>query len=99
MKSRSCQAGRELKWQRQSKNGLLLIYPLNPNCKHRTDETTESKKYESKTISDIPIIGIAISFPEILNDQKIEYAVNEQFKKEYEYPEELDLNDEANGTD
>lgn len=88
-----------IKWQRQSKNGLFLIYPLNPNCKHLTDEASESKKYESKTISDLPIIGIAVSFPEISNDQKIEYAVNEQFKKEYEYPEELDLNDEANGTD
>jgi hypothetical protein len=83
---------KRIKWQRNSKNGLLLIYPLNQNCYRSLIEKTE-------TISDVPVIGIAISFPEIENDEKIEYAVNEQFQKEYEYPEELDLTDDANGTD
>lgn len=40
-----------------------------------------------------------MSFPEIENDEKIEYAVNEQFRKEYEYPDELDQLDENDGTD
>jgi hypothetical protein len=40
-----------------------------------------------------------ISFPENENDEKIEYAVNEQFRKEYEYPEELDLIDSNDGSD
>jgi hypothetical protein len=57
------------------------------------------ERKESIMISDVPIIGIAVSFPEIENDEKIEYAVNEQFQKEYEYPEEFDLIEENNGTD
>jgi len=90
---------KRIKWQRSSKNGLLLIYPLNPNCQHIIDNTTIPKTIERKLISDVPIIGIAVSFPEIENDEKIEYAVNEQFKKEYDYPDELDITEENNGTD
>lgn len=90
---------KRIKWKRESKNGLLLIYPLNHNCQRVIDDTTDPKTKERKLISDVPIIGVAVSFPEIENDEKIEYAVNEQFRKEYEYPEELDLTDEADGTD
>lgn len=90
---------KRIKWKRRSTNGLLLIYPLNQNCQHIIDDTTDPKTTERKLISDVPIIGIAISFPEIENDEKIEYAVNEQFKKEYEYPEELDIIDETDGKD
>ncbi|WP_295101063.1 Z1 domain-containing protein [uncultured Candidatus Kuenenia sp.] len=82
---------KRIKWRRDSKKGLLLIYPLNGNCLHATGER--------KKLSNMPIIGIAISFPEIENDEKIEYAVNEQFRKEYEYPDELDQQDENEGTD
>ena len=88
---------KRIKWQRGSKNGLLLIYPLNQNCQRVTDDTTKPKTTERKLISDVPIIGIAISFPEIENDIKTEYAVNEQFRKEYEYPDELDQTDEIDG--
>jgi hypothetical protein len=90
---------KRIKWQRESKNGLLLIYPLNKNCQRVIDDTKEPKTTERKLISDVPVIGIAVSFPEIENDEKIEYAVNEQFKKEYEYPDELDQPDETDGTD
>lgn len=90
---------KRIKWRRESKNGLLLIYPLNHNCQRVIDATTEPKTMERKLISDVPIIGIAISFPEIENDEKIEYAVNEQFKREYEYPDELDQQNETDGTD
>lgn len=82
---------KRIKWRRDSKKGLLLIYPLNGNCLRATGER--------KKLSNIPIIGIAISFPEIENDEEIEYAVNEQFRKEYEYPDELDQQDENEGTD
>lgn len=85
-----------IKESRDSKNGLLLIYPLNPNCQHRIPNSKEKPR---KVISDVPVIGIAISFPKIENDEKIEYAVNDQFRKEYEYPEELDQNDINDGTD
>lgn len=90
---------KRIKWQRKSTNGLLLIYPLNHNCQRVVDNTTEPKTTERKKISDVPVIGIAISFPEIENDEKIEYAVNEQFRKEYEYPDELDQQNETDGTD
>ncbi len=90
---------KRIKWTRKSINGLLLIYPLNGNCQYVIDDTTSPKKVERRRISDTPIIGIAISFPEIENDEKIEYAVNEQFRKEYEYPEELDGTEENDGTD
>ena len=90
---------KRIKWQRDDKNGLLLVYPLNHNCQHIIDDTTDPKTIGRKLISDIPIIGIAVSFPEIENDEKIEYAVNEQFRKENDYPDELDEIDETDGTD
>jgi hypothetical protein len=90
---------KRIKWVRDSKNGLLLIYPLNHNCQYVLDSTTTPKTMAKRVISDFPVIGIAISFPEIDNDEKIEYAVNEQFKKEYEYPEELDQSEINDGTD
>jgi len=83
---------KRIKWKRDSKNGLLLIYPLNKICYRSFDKKTE-------VISEVPVIGIAVSFPEIENDEKIEYAVNEQFRKEYEYPDEFDQLDENDGTD
>lgn len=83
---------KRIKWQRDSKNGLLLIYPLNKTCYRSPVEKVEA-------ISEVPVIGIAVSFPEIENDEKIEYAVNEQFRKEYEYPDELDQQYENDGTD
>lgn len=85
---------KRIKWQRSSSKGLLLIYPLNGNCQHIVDGNSKPKVLKRKKISDIPIIGIAVSFPEIENDEKIEYAVNEQFRIEYEYPDELDQQDE-----
>lgn len=90
---------KRIKWVRKSTNGLLLIYPLNHNCNRVIDENTKPKTTKKELISDVPVIGIAISFPENENDEKIEYAVNEQFKKEYEYPDELDQTDETDGTD
>ena len=90
---------KRIKWIRKSKNGLLLIYPLNNNCDRVIDEYTKPKTTKKELISDVPVIGIAVSFPEIENDEKIEYAVNEQFRKEYEYPDELDQTDENDGTD
>jgi hypothetical protein len=90
---------KRIKWQRSSQEGLLLIYPLNNECLHVVDPNETPKIFERRKIADLPIIGIAISFPEIENDEKVEYAVNEQFRKEYEYPEELDQTDLADGTD
>lgn len=90
---------KRIKWRRSSKDGLLIIYPLNHNCQYIIDSKTIPKTLGRKKISNVPVIGIAISFPEIENDEKIEYAVNEQFIKEYEYPEEFDLSDNENGSD
>lgn len=90
---------KRIRWRRSSSQGLLLIYPLNGNCQHLTDTSSVPRKLVRKRISDVPIIGIGLSFPEIENDEKVEYAVNAQFRKEYDYPEELDQHDESNGTD
>ncbi len=69
-----------IKEARPEKQGLLLIYLLNP----RPDEMKPA-------LSDIPFVGLAVSFPWIKRDVKIEYAVNEQFLKEIlDYPDELD---------
>lgn len=68
-----------IKKNRSEKQGLLLIYLLNP-------QPAEKKQ----ALSDIPFVGLAVSFPWIENDIKIEYAVNEQFLKELNYPDELD---------
>lgn len=90
---------KRIKWARSDKKGLLIIYPLNPDCKYIVNSTTKPKTLGRRKISDVPVIGIAVSFPEIENDEKIEYAVNEQFKKEYEYPDEFDENELNDGTD
>lgn len=88
---------KRIKWVRNDKNGLLIIYPLNFDVKTKDPNTKEETQ---KIISDKPIIGIAISFPEIENDEKVEYAVNQQFKtKDLDYDDELDKNDLTIGTD
>lgn len=68
-----------IKKNRSEKQGLLLIYLLNP----QPDE-------KKQALSDIPFVGLAVSFPWIEKDIKIEYAVNEQFLKELDYSDELD---------
>lgn len=82
---------KRIKWIRNDKTGLFLIYPLNPIVEQAIKG---SKEKSVSTLSDFPIIGIAISFPEIEDDEKIEYAVNEQFNMEYDYPDELDKDEE-----
>ncbi|MEJ8841898.1 Z1 domain-containing protein [Lacibacter sp. H375] len=86
-----------IRQQRKSREGLLIIYPMNPDPYHIDLET--EKKGVRKTIASLPIIGIALSFPELVHDEKIEYAVNEQFQNEYDYPEEFDQNNEDESTD
>jgi hypothetical protein len=86
-----------IRQQRQSKEGLLILYLLNPHPHHFNSVT--GKKGERKAIASQPIVGVAVSFPELIHDQKIEYAVNEQFQKEYDYPEELDQINDDEGTD
>ncbi|MFY9310090.1 MAG: Z1 domain-containing protein [Bacteroidia bacterium] len=84
-------SGFRIKLNREEKNGLLLIYPLNnrPEFKYK-----ENKRIE---LAQFPVIGFAVSFPNIKNDEKVEYAVNEQFINEFDYPEELDIETEENG--
>ncbi len=72
-----------IRTHRPETNGLLLIYPLNPS----PDNTSEP-------YSSVPIIGLALSFPYLKEDEKIVYAINDVFQKElYDYPDELDLED------
>lgn len=73
-----------IRTNRPENKALLLIYPLDP----RPDKV--------HNYSDVPIIGLAISFPYIKNEEKVLYAVNDIFQKEiYDYPEELDMEDLA----
>ncbi|MGC4100188.1 Z1 domain-containing protein [Ferruginibacter sp.] len=58
-------AGKYIRKYRGSKNALLLIYVLDP--------------LGFGGHPGIPAIGFAISFPEILHDEKIPYKVNKQF--------------------
>ncbi len=68
---------------RKETNGLLLIYPLNPR-----------PRADAAPYSEVPIVGIALSFPYIEGDLGVLYAVNEVFIKNlYDYPEELDTED------
>ncbi|QHL88230.1 endonuclease [Nibribacter ruber] len=88
-------SGFRIKRGRSSTRGLLLLYPLHSSPMHRwlsENSTPENKEYktERRNYSDVPIMGFAISFPNIPNDEKIEYAVNEQFMQDYDYAEELD---------
>ncbi|GAA4435784.1 Z1 domain-containing protein [Pontibacter saemangeumensis] len=97
----SLPSGARIKYTRKAIKGLLLLYPLHHAPLHRwllDTSTPEKKEYGTKreTYSDVPIFGFAISFPEIVNDEKIEYAVNNQFIQEFDYPDELDAEDDGN---
>lgn len=82
-----------IKDNRSATNGLLLIYPLDPEVEYsETSKNNQGKKIQ--TITKVPIVGFAISFPNIENDQKVEYAVNEQFISEYDYDEIFDQEDD-----
>lgn len=68
---------------RYETDALLLIYPLNPK------PVTDKPAY-----SDVPVIGLALSFPYIKDEEKVVYAVNEVFSNmRYDYPEEMDIED------
>lgn len=82
-----------IKYNRPSSQGLLLIYALNPVVKLSGSKI--DGKPEQITISPVPIIGLAISFPNIENDEKVVYAVNKQFIEEYDYDDTLpEMDDE-----
>lgn len=80
-------SGPFIRERRPSRDALLLLYPLDP------------VDYKTKTLirgfeADTPIIGYAISFPAIPGDEGIEYMVNGQFHQEFDYPDELDREEE-----
>ncbi|WP_373515362.1 Z1 domain-containing protein [Persicitalea sp.] len=79
-----------IKYSRPSSQGLLLIYPLNPVVK-LSGNKVEGKPLHT-IISPVPVIGLAVSFPNIEHDEKIEYAVNQQFIEDFdfEYTPEMD---------
>jgi len=72
-------AGKFIRKYRGAGNVLLLIYVLDPKGFNGKDEK--------------PAIGFAISFPEIENDEKIPYKVNQQFVEEmFGIPEDAEEN-------
>lgn len=74
--------------QRPEENGLLLIYPLNPR------PNPGAERY-----SEVPIIGLALSFPDIKGDEKVLYAVNRIYEDRFDYPEAYDREDIAEEED
>ncbi|MDB5279057.1 MAG: putative endonuclease, domain protein [Ferruginibacter sp.] len=74
-------AGKYIRKFRGSKNALLIIYVLDPLGFGGHPE--------------VPAIGFAMSFPEIVNDEKIPYKVNQQFIEGlFEIPDEAIENPE-----
>lgn len=82
-----------IKDNRTAKKGLLLIYPLDPEVEYSEGSRGNQVK-KKQTLANVPVVGFAISFPNIENDEKVEYAVNEQFISEYDYDESLDNEDD-----
>lgn len=81
-------SGPFIRARRPADEALLLIYPLDPFNKG------EGSTLISGFSADSPIIGYAISFPAIPGDEGIEYMVNGQFHQEFDYPDELDREEE-----
>lgn len=73
-------SGKNIRANRETTEGLLLIYPLNP----------KPDGWENSSI-EVPIIGYAISFPKNENDKKIKYRVNQVFMDEYNYLDDPEL--------
>ena len=64
--------GLDIRAERSKTNGLLLIYPLEP----------EGKSEKGK--DGLPIVGFAISFPGNPDDKKVKYVVNNiYYQQEY----------------
>lgn len=78
-------SSKRIKQVRPDHTGLLIIYPLS----FRKD-TWKGR---------LDAIGLAVSFPDIDGDEGIEYAVNEQFRPELDYPEEFDADESDDWTD
>ncbi len=73
-----------IKYNRPSTQGLLLIYPLNPSVTE-TAIVNGAKTETTRVIAASPVVGLAISFPNIANDKKVKYFVNQQFNTVYDY--------------
>lgn len=73
-----------IKTNRPPQDALLIIYLLNPK-----------PEPDQPPVSDTPVVGLALSFPWLENDKKIEYAVNQQFIQQLNYPDEMDDADSA----
>ena len=72
-----------IKYNRPETKGLLLVYLLNPVVKVSTTK-------KEQVLATVPIVGLAISFPNIEHDEKIEYAVNEQYRPELGSDDDFD---------
>jgi len=66
------------RFHRDPCRGLLIIYPIYPQSR--------KEEYLIQNLPNIPMIGVAISFPENENDEKIEYIVdNKHQDQEFSY--------------
>lgn len=67
-------SGQAIRRVRGPRRGLLLIYPLSPDRVGRDDGLLD------KTT---PVVGFAISFPEIENAEKVDYRVTHLYWEQY----------------
>ena len=82
-----------IKYNRPAAQGLLLIYPLDFEVEYN-EGPKGNKNTQNQTLANVPVVGFAISFPNIENDEKVEYAVNEQFISEYDYEDSFDTEED-----
>ena len=79
----SIPAGTFIRGARPSRQGLLLLYPLDPTA-------------VGPTLSpDAPIMGYALSIPHIEGDERVQYAVDQAYQAELDSEEEEYDEDEA----
>lgn len=76
-------AGTFIRGARPSRQGLLLLYPLDPTA------------VGPSLNPDTPIMGYALSIPHIEGDERVQYAVDQAYQAELDSEEEEYDEDEA----
>ena len=90
-------SGHEARVHRGPRRGLLLIYPLRPYIKG--DGDTRPRPMVTGDLGYVdgmaPVYGFAVSFPYIDGDEKVEYAVHDQFRSQFDYdPDDFESDEE-----
>jgi hypothetical protein len=71
-------SGRIVRHHRAPQKGLLVLYPLEPVTPEQVDKAAE----RGVTLTDQPILGFAVSFPDSERAEKVEYTANRVYLEE-----------------